>query len=811
MITTRRILRDYREAGALNQHIALWGFVDETTFLTKAGAVGVVYRLHGADAACLDPIERHVVARRFAQALRQLDPSFRVYQYLVKRPAAPITATPHRRPVVDEALKRRAASLAARADALFEFELSLVLLYEGWGARPSVSRRLGDLWRAPLEAFRQHLSDRRVIVVLEDQLRRATAHLAQKAEALATHVADTLRPERLSKHEAFLLLRRLLTYTPSKAEALTLPCDTHLDFTLPEASIDCHRTYLEMDDYRVKVLTMREPPATTFANMLAEVAEIPSPCIACVEWQRLPNAAMRRQIRARQRHFFNQKVSMVNYLSPATTPDEMLVDDSATATVTELGQSLTAMDVHGDVFGACSLTLVVYDRDARRLDRSVAAATTTLASYDGAWHEESFNLLNAWLAVLPGNSAHNLRRLTLLHTNVADLSFLFTPETGERRSQHLTGQEYLAVFETPHQTPYFWNPHCDDVGHALVVGATGSGKSFLLNFLITHAQKYDPMTLIFDLGGSYQKLTTLLGGRTWQLGLTGSTCTLNPFALDPTREHLHFLAAFVRVLVQSGDQVRLSVQDDRDLLEAVEDLYALDPPERRLLTLATMLPRRLRQPLHRWVHGGPYAALFDHPEDTLTFTQCQCFDFAGLDQYPRLLEPLLFYVLHRTSTAIGDEAAAAQFKLVVLDEAWRFARDATVTAYITEALKTWRKKNAALWLATQSAEDFAQTDLLTTVLESCPTTFFLANPGTNAARARDRFHLNATEAALLADLVPRQQALLKRPGLSTVLDLRVDPESYWIYTDTPLDNDRLRALARDHDLQAAVDQLAAEA
>ena len=44
MVRVSRILKDYRETGALNSLIALWGFVDDTTFLTKAGAVGVVYR-----------------------------------------------------------------------------------------------------------------------------------------------------------------------------------------------------------------------------------------------------------------------------------------------------------------------------------------------------------------------------------------------------------------------------------------------------------------------------------------------------------------------------------------------------------------------------------------------------------------------------------------------------------------------------------------------------------------------------------------------------------------------------------------------
>ena len=132
-----------------------------------------------------------------------------------------------------------------------------------------------------------------------------------------------------------------------------------------------------------------------------------------------------------------KKVSLVNYLSSQTKPEEMLVDDSATATVNELGQSLTAMEVHGHFFGPCSLTIVAYDRDAQRLDRSVAECAKAFAAHDGALYDETYNLLNAWLAVVPGNGAHNLRRLALLNTNVADLSFLFTLHTGQRTSPHL--------------------------------------------------------------------------------------------------------------------------------------------------------------------------------------------------------------------------------------------------------------------------------------------------------------------------------------------------------------------------------------
>ncbi len=797
MVKFSRILKDYRDAGSVNGLLALWGFVEDCTFLTKTGAVGLAYRLKGVDYECLDHAERQGIAQRFEHALRQLDESFRLYQYVIKRPAKALPAASHPHAVVNEALERRSAYLAGKADALFELELYLVILYEGWTSRRS--------------ALRASLSTAITMAVMSAQLERAVEHLHQKADAFTVQLADTVKPTKLAKGDAFQFFRQILNYTPRKVDGVSLKHDSHLDYYAADSAVECHRDHLEIDDFKVKVMTMKEPPAKTFATVLQDLYAIPSAFTACLEWQRIPNATMRRDLHSRRRHFFNKKVSLVNYVSNQTKPEEMLVDDSATATVSELGQSLTEMEVHGHFFGSCSLTIIALDRDRRRLDQSVAECAKAFAGHDGALYEESYNLLNAWLAVVPGNSSHNLRRLALLNTNYADLSFLFTLDSGARTSAHLGGREALAVFETEHQTPYFWNLHHDDVGHVLIQGATGAGKSFLLNFILTHAQKYDPITVIFDLGGSYEKLTSLLGGSVWRMGLTHREFTINPFCLPPTQENLHFLFSFVRVLLQSSGQYQCTMTDDRDLYEAVENIYALDPPQRRLITLVNLLPRALGQYLHRWVQGGPYASLFDNVEDTLTLQRVQCFDFEGLEKFPLVLEPLLFYVLHRASASIQDRDAAATLKLFVLDEAWRFARDATVKTYITEALKTWRKRNAAMLLATQSSEDFAAIDLLRTVVESCPTKFFLANPGMEVDRVKELFHLNHTEAALIQRLIPRQQTLLKRPDVAKVLNLHVDPESYWIYTNTPLDNAKLEALGASADVRQAIARVAASA
>jgi type IV secretion system protein VirB4 len=806
MIRVGQIAKEYLEAGAMSSLIGLFGFVDEHTFLTKSGDLGVVFRVPGVDAECLDHAERDHIARRFEGAMRSLDERFRLYQYLIKRDHASIPHRHYDNPVVEKAISNRIAFLNAKSDDLYTLDIFFVLMYEGWQRAGASQSKLRALVNRPQSAIPEMLSGGKVLTIIDEDLARARELLGNKAASFAVQLEDTLGIERLDKFAAFDLFRRLLNFAPYKLHT-KLKYDFHLDYFACDSMLECYRDHLRLDGYFVQVLTLKEPPAQTFAHVLRALEEIPSNYVIANEWKRESNLAARKQINSKRRHFHNSKASLSNYFGDRPlNPQEMLIDDAAAGLVADLGGCLREIEIAGNHFGKFSLSIVLYDRDHTRLRRAVAECFKVFSTHDAEPIEERYNLLNAFLAVIPGNRAFNLRRMWLLNTNYADLSFLFSLHTGETRNTHLD-QEYLAVLETNSSTPYFLNLHYQDIAHTLILGATGSGKSFFLNFLITNLQKYQPLTYIFDLGGYYESLTKLFDGSYLRVGIEHRSFTINPFRLPPTNENLHFLFSFIKVLIESGGYT-MTANEERDLYEQIGNLYEVDPDQRRLFTLANILSRNLAQYLYRWVERGQYGAIFDNVEDNLTFAPFQTFDFEGMDKYPQVLEPLLFYILHRANASIYDPALETRFKAFVMDEAWRFLKNDSVRRYITEAVKTWRKRNAAMILATQSSDDLERSEMLSVIVESCATKMFLANSGMDREAYRETFHLNETEAALITSLVPKQQILIKRPDFSKVVNLNVDPIGYWLYTSNPYDNQRRREAFEKYGFARGLEELA---
>jgi len=811
VLRLKRIFKNYEETGSFNELVNLYGFVDEHVFLTKTGDLGVILELRGVDYECLDGATIDGFTKRLESALKLFDEHYRVYQYLFKRNNETIPYKLYGNPVVDAAIQSRIAYLASKADTLFSLSIFYVVLFEGFRPSRRLSNVLQEFPAHPGRTLRNltgNLSTKKQVVLMAAETGKAQAVLLQKIESFILQVSDFLPIHLLDKHEAFRILKKTLNFTPLKLEQAKLKHDTFLDYYVCESHLECHRGHLRLDDYYVKVLTLKEPSAQSFPLIFHRLLEVETNYYVTTEWKKEDSGKTRRLIQAKRRHFHNTKHSFFSQVNLNDAPQrDVLTDDSKESQVRELGDAVQQIELHGNYFGQFSLTVVIYDVDLAKVDRACAEFYKVFSVHDAQLYEEKYNLLNAFLAAVPGNYAFNLRYLYLLNTNYADFSFLFTLHCGEPRNRQLR-QEYLAVLETNHHTPYFLNLHYRDVAHTMILGRTGAGKSFLLNFLITNLQKYAPYTFIFDLGGSFESLTRLFGGSYVQVGLESEGFKINPFSLPPTKENLDFLALFLKVLMQSSGAGEPDPATERDLYHQIENLYAVDPALRTLSVLSNILGHGMAERLAKWTRGGQFGFLFDNAEDTVSFSRFQCFDFQKMSQYPELLEPLLFYILHRANAVIADREIGSAFKAFFIDEAWVFLKNPSIQRYVVEALKTWRKHNAAMVLSTQSLDELRRSDILDIIIESCATKIFLANPDMDQDLYRRQFHLNAKEVELIAGLIPKQQFLIKTPELAKVANLTVDPKSYWLYTNDPYDNRKRKEAFEKYGFEKGLEVLA---
>ncbi|MGH9760476.1 MAG: VirB4 family type IV secretion system protein, partial [Blastocatellia bacterium] len=478
------------------------------------------------------------------------------------------------------------------------FQICYVVLYEGFRYHASILKALGGLPSRPAEAIRElrgFLSVGKRVVMLDSELRRSLLALRSKARSFVGQIDDFVSARVLPKGEAFRVLKQILNFSPLKIENARLKHDTFLDYYLCESHVECHRGFLRVDDHYLKVLTLKEPSAQSFPLIFKRLLEVEANYFICSEWQKQGPAKTRSFIHSRRRHFHNTKRSLASYATTSDQPqrpDDVLVDESKEAQIRDLGEALKELEINGNYFGNYSLTVAIHDEDLAKVESACAEFYKAFSMHDAQVYEEKYNLFNAYLATVPGNHAFNLRSLLILNTNYADYSLLFTLHSGHQTNSHLK-QEYLAVLETNHRTPYYLNLHCKDTAHTVILGRTGAGKSFLLNFLITNLQKYDPYTFIFDLGGSFESLTRLFEGTYIKVGPHAPGFKINPFCLPKTKSNLDFLALFVQVLADNHGGTKLSVEEEQELYQQIENLYSVDPELRTLGVLANTLPRSL--------------------------------------------------------------------------------------------------------------------------------------------------------------------------------------------------------------------------
>ena len=644
-------------------------------------------------------------------------------------------------------------------------------------------------------------------IYLHSSIEAAAAGFRQTVDA-SRALVDDLTPLRLLKaHEASVILSELTNRPGTPWDGAT---GSGMNWRLAVSELEAERRNLRLDGEPVVLYSLLSPPGSARSNLLADLYRLDATLTVTLEWrpQRLDSA--RRKIRGAQRHYFSKRYSMSAHVQETEGSAAAMVDTAAAAESDRLGDALVELETDGVAYGDLALTIAIHGplEHSESLDGDIRRIFASSRRQGDPRGIRAASRLVLKIARATPAAASTIRvclsRCDRLHG--PDLR----ATCGNSPERSLTRAAALAILETGWRTPYHYDLFAGDVGHTLVLGATGAGKSFSLNFLLVQALQYDPRILILDLGGSYRWLTQFLGGGYMELSpaaADGEGFQLRPFSLPAGERTYQFLTGWISRLLRIGGW-NLSGSDPSEIRARVEDLYAFAPPERTLGTLVHSLPSKMWPALGRWHGDGAWGKYFDNPADgeDLQFQDWQVIDMAGAAEHDDLCEAALFYLLERLRLALENPDETARVKLMVVDEAWRYLQDPAVLSYLAEAAKTWRKKNAALIVATQSAVDVTGTAGAEALLESMPTKLFLANPDL-PEKAAETFRLNPSEMNTIRGLIPKRELYLRRTDAAGILRLEVDPASYWLYTSSPVDAQRRAEAVEKYGLTEAIEYL----
>lgn len=746
---------EYRRPGVLLADYLPWaGLVAPGVVLNKDGAFQRTARFRGYDLDSAEPEELASVAARLNAVLRRLGSGWALFAEAQRIPALAYPESVFPDPVsrlVDA--ERRADFL--NAGAHFESRYFLTFLWQppSEGAQRATrwlfegqAERHAD-WREALKGFIDHTD--RILGLLE----HCTAEAAwlSDADTLAYLQATvSTAPQGVRVPEVAMHLDALLAHEPVVGGLEPRLGSAHL-----------------------RVLSITGFPTGTWPGLLDDLNRMAFPYRWTTRALCLDKLEAARLIGRIRRQWFAKRKGVAALLKEVLTSEPAaLVDTDAENKARDADAAL--QDLGGDAVGHALVTaaVVVTGATAQEADARIRLAERAIQGRDFICRIETANAVEAWLGSLPGHVYANVRRPPVSTLNLAHLLPLSAVWAGPARNDHLAGPVLLQA-KTAGSTPFRLSTHVGDVGHGLVVGPTGAGKSVLLALMALQFRRYPrAQVFAFDFGGSISAACLGMQGRFHDLGPgapgggdrpqdadpealrppTLQPPTLQPLArIDDPAERTWAAEWLAALVAREGVGVTPEVRER--LWSGLSSLASAPGPERTLSGLAALLQSaELKAALAPYTLAGPYGRLLDAEAERLESADVEVFETEGLiggPAAPAVLE-LLF---HRIEGRLDGRPT-----LILVDEGWLALSDAAFAPQLREWLKTLRKKNAAVIFATQSLADLESSPIAPALIEGCPTRIFLPNPRAQEpgiAAFYRRFGLTERQLQILAYATPK--------------------------------------------------------
>ncbi len=514
-----------------------------------------------------------------------------------------------------------------------------------------------------------------------------------------------------------------------------------------------------LGEQNLRVLTIIGFPTATTPGLLDDFNRLAFPYRWSTRAILLDKTDATKLLTKIRRQWFAKRKSIAAILKEVMTNEQsVLVDTDAANKAADA--DLALQELGADVAGLAyvTATITVWDADPRLADEKLRLVEKVIQGRDFTAMIETVNAVDAWLGSLPGHAYANVRQPPISTLNLAHMIPLSAVWAGPERDEHFDAPPLL-YGKTEGSTPFRLSLHVGDVGHTLVVGPTGAGKSVLLALMALQFRRYArSQVFAFDFGGSIRAAALAMGGDWHDLGggLTeGSdvSVSLQPLALIHDTYERAWAADWI-VAILSREGITITPEAKEHIWTALTSLASAPMDERTITGLHVLLQSNdLKQALRPYCVGGPYGRLLDAETEHLGSADVQAFEIEGLVG-TGAAPAVLAYLFHR----IGDRLDGRP-TLLIIDEGWLALDDEGFAGQLREWLKTLRKKNASVIFATQSLSDIDNSDIAPAIIESCPTRLLLPNERAIEPQITTiyrRFGLNDRQIEILARATPKR-------------------------------------------------------
>ncbi|MGF6411503.1 VirB4 family type IV secretion system protein [Paraburkholderia sp. MM5482-R1] len=410
---------------------------------------------------------------------------------------------------------------------------------------------------------------------------------------------------------------------------------------------------------------------------------------------------------------------------------------------------------------------------------------------------ETLHAFSAFATSIPGMWRECARWSFVDTAALARLLPLRGVSEGHPINAHLTKETgtlcpALAAFPTEFGTPYWFTAFLADVGHMLVCGRTGFGKTIFMLLCATLFRKYPNAWLYgFDKDLSMRIPTILQGGRHLQFdhGAAGASADeqaqMNPLVLLAELRHMEFLAEWIVMLAQQRGTYRVTASDRRELEKALAATRSrADRRLWRLRTVHASLPAGpLADELALWVGSAVHAHYFDNFNDSFDDTRWVSMATDRILANPVIARPFLSYVTYRIQDSMEQRRAKGVIgpTLVMLPEIWNLLDDDAFAAQIGNWIVTMRKKLGCVWMDAQSPEQVSTSKIWPQIRDNVLVRVFVPvenfTPSAKAAYQRD-FGLSDGQVRTIQQLIAKRDYFItEQGGASRRISVPLDPAS----------------------------------